>query len=504
MPSDSPKPSDTESHEVSDFVTDDHKPAKTAKEDKLPLHEKSLYGFGNQAPGVTTHLIDNQIQQVLVYGLQMSPVWKGIIIMVFRLWDAFSDPLMGWISDSTRTKWGRRRPYMLLGTILMAGTLPFVWQFNEDWSMGYIIAWMIIFGMVISTFSTVYNIPFQTLKMEMTPDYNERTSLNMWMTLIGVPLGILFGWVWKLSQDPFFTGQMPGEDPNTLLGIRSLAMWGAGLVLIFGLIPVLVSKERYYTKAKEQVREPFIKSVKETFQNKPFLMMLGIILAGNIDGLVLGMGGYISLYYVFDGDKTFAATFVGTTTTISLIFGFLAAPIAAWMARRWGKHRALMFNVGVHALVAFSILIFYNPNYPWLAAIPNILGGIMTGMFWVIIPAMKPDIVDEDELRTGLRREGSFESVFSWFLRFTMTIFGGLSGIFVVMVGFNIDLGTEQADGVFTKMKLLMASVPLLLGALQFYLVWKWPLTTERMAEIRIKLEKRRGKIDMQKKKKKA
>ncbi|MEX0331406.1 MAG: MFS transporter, partial [Puniceicoccaceae bacterium] len=438
--------------------------------------------------------------QVLVYRLGMSPVWKGIIIMIFRIWDAFSAPIMGWISDNSRTRWRRRRPYMFFGTLVMAALLPFVWRFNENWDMIHIAIWFTLFGMITSTATTVFNIPYQTLKMEMTPDYNERTSINTYAAVVSSIFAIAISpWIWKMTQLPFFTGQSPGEEPNTLYGIRNLAFWFAGFAVILGMLPTFFCKERYYKNASKQKKESILKSLRLTFSSKPFILMLGIILASNLESLVVGMGGYISLYYVFGGDKVFAASFMGFAGTAGGFIGLACAPLFGGLAKRIGKEKALLVVTAIHILMVLSVLVFYNPNYPMLAAIPAVLAGPMTTAFWVIVPSMKADIIDEDELRTGERREGSFESIFSWFLRFTMTVFGGISGFFVVWLGFDIELGVNQEEGVFRNMILVMALIPGVLAALQFYIIMKWPLTADRMAEIRTELEKRRGEIDMMK-----
>lgn len=477
---------------------DSHRPVTTASEDKVPVREKALYGLGNPSLTLVNQIIENQVQQVLVYGLGMSPVVKGVMIMIFRIWDAFTDPVMGWISDNTRSRFGRRRPYMFIGSLAMCALLPFVWQFDENWTMLGIAIWFTLFGMAVSTATTFFNIPYQTLKMEMTPDYNERTSINVYSGVVSAMFAFLSPWIWKLSQQPFFTGQAPGEEPNTLLGIRALAIWFAALVLILSMVPTFVCKERYYAKAKAQKKEPLIKSFRLTFASGPFKRMLLFIFTMNLEGLVMGMGGYISLYYVFGGDKVFAAMFAGIMGTIGGVLNLLSIPFFGWLARRYGKERSLVFVLLAHIGMAASILFCYNPAHPWLVAIPGILNGILSAGLWTIVPSMKADIVDDDEARTGERREGSFESIFSWFLRFTGTVFMGISGFIVVGAGFNIDLGTEQAEGVFNRMILLMSFIPMTLGALQAWLIFTWPLTAGRMAEIRTLLESRRGKIDMQ------
>lgn len=147
--------------------------------------------------------------------------------------------------------------------------------------------------------------------------------------------------------------------------------------------------------------------------------------------------------------------------------------------------------------MAGSIWFCYNPALPWLANLPGLLNGILIGGLWTVVPAMKAGIVDDDEARTSERREGSFESIFSWFLKFTGTIFSGISGFIVIAAGFQIDLGANQTDGVFTRMIFLMSTIPMILGAIQLILILKWPLTAGRMQEIREVLESRRGKIDM-------
>lgn len=474
-----------------------YRPHKTAKEDKIPIREKSLYGLGGPSLQITNNVVDAQIQQVLVYGMGMSPAVKSMIVMIFRLFDAFIDPLMGWVSDNTRSRWGRRRPYMFAGCLLMAVLMPFIWRFSEQWDMTWIAVWFTVFGIFLSTATTIYNIPYQTLRMEMTPDYNERTSISVYSGIVQKIFGMLFPWIWTLSQLPFFTGQAPGEEPNTLLGIRSISLWFAGLVILIGLIPVFLCKERYYQKAVVQQREPFWRSFKLTFQNIPFRMMLIFILLLNLEGLVMGMGGYISTYYVWGGDLKQAAIYQGIAGTTSMFLGLASLPLFGYLAGRFGKERSLLIVVIGQILMAASILVCYNPGLPWLMLFPHMLNGLLMAGLWTVVPSMKADIVDHDELSTGERREGSFESVFSWFLKMAGTLFMGLSGFLVVMVGFDIDLKENQAEGTFWNMILLMSSIPFMLSIIEAWIIWKWPLTAGKMEEIRTQLEARRGKIDM-------
>jgi GPH family glycoside/pentoside/hexuronide:cation symporter len=470
--------------------------SKTAKKDKIPIHEKSLYGLGSPSMSITNNMVDAQIQQVLVYGLGMNPAMKSTIVMIFRLWDAFIDPLMGWVSDNTRSRWGRRRPYLVLGCVLMAIFMPFVWRFSEQWDMTWIAVWFTVGGILLSTATTIYNIPYQSLKMEMTPDYHERTSVNVYSGIVIKVFGMILPWIWTFTQLPFFTGQAPGDAPNSLLGIRNLSLWVAGIIILLGIIPALVCKERYYVKAAVQKKEPFWRSFKLTFKSKPFMMMLLFILLLQIEGLFWGMGGYISTYYVWGGDLSKAAVYTGVAGTSSMILGLCSLPLFGYLSRRFGKERSLFLVVLGQILMACSILFVYNPNYPWLMVIPWAFNGLLSAGLWTIVPAMKADVVDDDEVHTGERREGSFESVFSWFQKMAGTLFLGLSGFLVVLVGFDIELRTEQEPGVFRNMILMMSAIPFLLSMVEAYIIYHWPLTENRMREIRNTLEDRRGAVN--------
>lgn len=496
------------------------RPRRTAPEDRVPRHEKALYGLGSPSLNMVNQIVEFQAQQVLVFGLGMSPAMNGLIIMIFRTWDAFTDPVMGWISDNTRGRYGRRRPYMFCGAFAMCALVPFVWRFDETWDVMLIAAWFTAFGMVLSTATTVFNIPYQTLKLEMTPDYNERISINVYSGVVIKLFAIgVSPWVWKLSQHPLFTGQLPGEEPNTLLGIRNLALWFAGVALLLALVPTFVCRERYYQRASRQKREPLVRSLGLTFRSRPFRLMLAFILTLNLEGLVTGMGGYITLYHLFDGNRVFAATYTGVAGMIGGALGLVSIPVFGWLGGRFGKERALILVTAIDLLMGVAILFFYNPDFlrwlamlpatlgiagadwkfdhRWLAIVPQVMNGVLVAALWTIVPSMKADIVDEDESRTGERREGSFESIFSWFLRLTGTLFMGLSGLVVVGLGFEISQASSQADGVFQRMVFAMGIVPMVLGSVQAWLIWKWPLTAARMEEIRDQLEATRGRIDM-------
>jgi GPH family glycoside/pentoside/hexuronide:cation symporter len=139
-------------------------------------------------------------------------------------------------------------------------------------------------------------------------------------------------------------------------------------------------------------------------------------------------------------------------------------------------------------------LVFYTPDNPYLSLIPGLL--VVPGMtaIWVLIPSMTGDCVDEDQLRTDRRREGSFQSTFSWVLRVSTALATLISGPLVVLVGYNAALkGALQPESVIFKMRILLAIAPAAIMGLALWMIHKYPLTPQRIAEVKSELDQRRA-----------
>jgi glycoside/pentoside/hexuronide:cation symporter, GPH family len=473
------------------------KPHRTERQDKVPVWEKALYGLGNPPQGIVTNVVESMSKPVLVFGMGMSPSFISLAVMIFRIWDSFTDPFMGWISDRTRSRWGRRKPYIFMGALMMALMLPFVYRFDAAWSHWMIIGWYIGIGLLMATATTLYNIPYQSLKLEMSPDYNERTSINAYASLTSKIMGIfVVPWIWWFTQQPFVRGESVDGTPDILLGIRNVCLWLAGFILVMSIIPSLVCKERYYTQACRSRKEPFWHSLKLTVGNRPFRYIMAFILVLGIEGLIAGMGSILLVYYIHGGDQLAASKVSGVAGTVASAFGILAIPLFSWIATRYSKERSLLISVVAGFFMALGIAFFYSPENPWLVIIPMSLNGAFNVGMWLVLPSMQADVVDHDELQTGERREGSYSSVFSFLLKLSSTLMFGLSGPLVEFLGFDIALRQNQAEGVFSNIKLAMMSVPAAVALIHLWLILKYPLTPAVVADIRRQLEARRGSIN--------
>lgn len=463
-------------------------------EDKVSLKEKAAYGCGGISVGMQ-ETADNQIlAPVFVVGVGISPAVMSTCGMIYRIWDAFTDAIMGWVSDNARTRWGRRRPFIFIGAILMAAIMPVLFLFDRDWSIPTITAWMIGISLLIYLTQTIYNVPYQALLFESTPDSNERTNVAAWRAYFGLLTQIVVAWTWWLTQRPIFRNE--AGEPDVLHGAPFVIGIMSVLVLIFGIMPALFMKERYYHRASKQAKVKLKENFKYTFQNRSFVIILVFALLFTLGtSLHWNLNFYVKLYYVCGGDQQVASTIAGLQSTLQVFASYLGIPLFQWLARRIGKRGSLMTIFVIVGLASASTYVLYTPANPYLTILPFLfIGPAITGL-WVIIPSMIGDAVDEDELKTGERREGAFASIFGWGTKMARSTASLLSGYIVVWVGFEVARRHDIPMDVLQNMRVALALLPfsgvvLATTALVFY-----PLNARRVQKNRDELERRRGEV---------
>lgn len=470
-------------------------PSRTAPEDKVPVPEKIAYGCGEPVFSFGSWLPALMASQVFNMSLGVSPILISIALVVFRLWDAITDPIMGWLTDNFRSRFGRRRPFIFISSFLVALVFPLMWMVSREWSSGWIIGWFIGIGLIYYTVQTVGNIPYQSLLLEMSPDYNERTSVASFRAFMAQAVGLAGGWIWYLTQLPVFADPETGA-PDTLRGMQYVSIGCAAVFLIMALMPALFCKERYYEQAQKTTKEPLLKSIRKTLRSRPFLVLTGLVVALQIgNGMVQGFGAYVLTYYVYGGDQSGASFIQGWGSTLAALTGMCALPLITKLSKTIGKEKSLKWLLSSKLLLAIVIWFCYNPEYPWLGIFPLLLTMPLMTSLWMLFPSMLADIVDDDELKTGERREGNFSSIFAWLLKLSITIGFGLYGPLLQMTGFDASVGASQPDDVLFRMRFLLVAVPAVTCLLLLWILKLYPLSRERMHVIRTTLESRRGKI---------
>ena len=444
---------------------------------------------------LTGNLTKELITPVYVVALGLSPATTGLAMIVFRIYDAMLNPLVGWISDNTRTRWGRRRPYLVAGAILCALAMPLMWLVDRSWSHSTLLAWLIGSGLILYTCAALFGVPYESFSLELTPDYHERTRVNSYKMIITSVTNPLIGWSWYITQLPVFNDPQTGK-PDTLAGALGLSLVLMLFVAAFGLAPALFGRERYYAAASRQPKVSLWGNFSAAFRNRPFLILVAISVCAVVGSfLTSGFGFYVLLYYVCQGDQALAAKILGVQATCWMPISIAAVFVFQAICNRWSKHQAL----AVALCFSFASMAcrwwICRPDQPWLYVISNFLLAVgITGM-WQLLPAMNADVIDSDELKSAVRLEGAFAAVFSWFMKLSFTLGIGLPGIVVQWTGFVVEEGAAQRPGIITALRLWDVLLPGGLTAVAILLIAFYPLTVARMGEIRRELEARRGRL---------
>ena len=460
----------------------------TLEADKTPVKEKVAFSLATLAFSYGYSGIQSLALPIYNITLGISPGLIGLVLGLCRLWDAVTDPIMGTISDNTRSRWGRRRPYVLVGAILCGITFPIIWFIPVNLSQGWIITYFAVTSILFYTAFTVYSVPYLSLGYELTTDYHERTRVWAWRAVVGKIGMILIPFTYSFAQSDFF------ED--TIVGIRTLGILvGIGFILV--CIPAaFICRERYQKIAKKQKKIKVKVALKEALKNRPFLILLVVIVSTFCGMMMIGsMGYYIVIYHVFDGNTKLGAEWQGYSGIVYSVFGILAVPVTTRLSSIFGRNRVMGWVLVLGFVASVGKYFLYDPRAPWLMLIVPVLLSPSIAGFWMLVNPMKADVADYDELQSGLRREGLYTSVSNWIEKLGVTLIVSLSGFVIEWSGFDKDLGGDQPEGTILSLRLMFAGVPAVCYVISWVALQYYPLNEDRMYEIRDELEARRGEI---------
>lgn len=417
----------------------------TAQEDRVSWHQLIAYGAG----GLIPIFLFNAAWQIVNFlgniSLGLSLFWLGVVGVIPRLWDAISDPIMGHISDNTRSRWGRRRPYILIGGIAAALAFMAIWWvprgdsivalFPTEAAFNWFLLLYILGGLLVFyTTCTCFEIPHGALGMEMSADYHERTRLFSSKSFIGNLFAMSAGFLIPLATLEIFRG--PGGDE--IDGMRYVSMMIAGILIPMVFWWFFVLKEPGFTVAKEQKKSRFWKEMQTTLCNKTFLSLVIIIFTLAMGfNFVGGFANYITVFYLYGGDLAAAGPLLGITGTVWGFTSLLAVFPLNYMSARIGKNKSLLIAIMLMCGAQISKIYCYNPSQPFLILIPTVLLSAGMLMFFTLGASMVADVADEDALKTGTRSEGSYYSVYWWFIKMGTAFAGIITGILLTITYFD-------------------------------------------------------------------
>ena len=466
-----------------------------AAADRVPLPQKVGYGLGSVLDMWGHWLYPSLAFQVYNIFLGMSPGLISTAQAIKIFVDAASDALFGWASDNTRTRFGRRRPYILVGGILAGVGLPLMFAVGRGWSDSEYFAFMLVSTLLYVPVMSCFNMPWVSLGSEMTPAYHERTNvMSIKNAIQKLPeLGLFFA-----AQ---FTTLAIFRDasgkPDILRGAQVYCTaLGAVMVVVTVLIFVL-TRERYYEHlvARKQQKIPLADTLWRTLRCRPFRQMLCAALAYNIGtSMVSSLGYYATVYYVCKGDVSLGAAWNFKMGVAGMAFGFAGIPFFNRIARHFGKPRALCTVLALAIAAFVGDWWFYDPDHPAMQLLACGCVAFTGAGFWVLTGSIIADVVDADELETGARREGSFAACQSWITKVGIACGVFCSGWILQFTGFNSKLPVQSEHAIF-MIRILLSGIPVASLIIALLIALRFPLDERRMQEIRTRLEARRGTV---------
>jgi GPH family glycoside/pentoside/hexuronide:cation symporter len=461
------------------------------------MGQKVAFGFGMLANQMFPAALGVFII-VLVQDLGFAAILWGTIQFLPRIFDAITDPIMGFISDNTRSKWGRRRQYVFIGAIIMGIAYVAMWQLHKDdgvfYNFVYFLSWSLVFYLGL----TIFSVPYVAMGYEISEDFHERTSIMAIAQFIGQWAWVIAPWFWVILYDPEWFPE--GADQ----GVRDSSVWVAIACTIFALIPAVFIKSKSTLdrtdfepinarKVISSVQEIFA-SAFEAFRIKQFRQIAGAtFLIFNSFNVIAAFSFLIIVHYLFNSDPASAGTWPAMHGSVgALVTTFLVIPVVAQMSKRLGKKRAFIISQMISIVGYILFWFLFVPGKPWLFlfALPFHSFGI--GSLFTIMMSMTADVCDLDELKTGKRREGVLGAVYWWTVKLGFGIAALLSGSILAVVGFDAGNVTESA---VTGMRMFYTALPIagVLGAI--FIMRNYDITEEVAEGVKADLAQKRKEI---------
>lgn len=468
-----------------------HSPTGT----KVPFGQKVAFGLGMLANQMFPAVLG--IFMVVLVQDMGFPTWMwGILFFLPRAYDAVLDPIMGFISDNTRSKWGRRRQYVFVGAIMLGVSFVAMWQLHRSDGLTYNFVYFLFWSLVFFTGLTVFSIPYVAIGYEMSDDFHERTSIMAVAQWIGQWAWVIAPWFWVVMYDPKWF-------PNADSAARTLSIWVGVVCMLLAMVPALFIPSRStkddthlipltLANVGQGVKELLL-GFKEAFACVPFRKLcFATFLIFNAFNTVAAFSFFIVVYHLFNGNTAAAGIWPTLFGSIgALITTFAVIPSVAWMSKRVGKKNAFMLSQGI-SIIGYVLLWFLMvPGKPWMFmfALPFFSFGI--GGLFTLMMSMTADVCDLDELATGKRREGIFGAIYWWMVKLGFAVAGLASGAIMAFVAFTPG-APVQPEGAVDGLRLFYSGVPIVGTLLALWIMRNYDLDEKRAMEVHAELERRR------------
>jgi glycoside/pentoside/hexuronide:cation symporter, GPH family len=482
-----------------------------------PIHAWGIGAIASYFMYEQFYLINNIHTTVF----KVDPLWVGVILAAPRLVDGVLDPILGHWSDNMRSRWGRRRPFLLFSAILGAVLASVLFWMNPDWSQLAKCLFLAFCAITLFTATGTYDMSYTALGYELSEDYADRSRIQAIRSVYAGIMGIVGGYVIWLAKNfhtsgDFLFGKPPHnwwstwaswrgtfvtqvvdkagnitEVANRVLGYRVISAVVSLLILGSVIFPLLYSKERY-TSIVSKAHVSLWKALKATLKCRPFVVILVINIARGAGTLPRNLFFFIGTFSVCYGDEgrytsIMAGLYALVAYPITVAMWPLANPLTRWI----GKRPAFIWGAAVALLQAIGTPFVATPGNVWGWFAFNLVFFVISAVLGAPAAGIMPDICDIDELAYGERREGLFTAVISFVNKMEISVMTLLTGVFIKWTGYDANLETYQPQTVLDRMRWMGFTPLIAISAIAFIVSCFMPITAKMMEKVRAELDAR-------------
>jgi len=384
----------------------------------------------------------------------------GFAILIGKIWDAVTDPLMGFVSDRTRTRFGRRRPYFLFGSVPLFLSMWWFFSAPRFATEAGGVLWAALVLCLLNTAYTVVNIPYGSLTPELTKDYTERNSLNGFRFSFAV-IGTILGAAVVLP-----VVGLAGE--NTRLGF-SYAGFLFGLVMALSILTTFFSVREQDRSHEAPLSERFFETFMRVFKNGTYVRLL-VVYACNLTGVTFVqtiLVYYFKYLYRNEGMTTIAMICL-------LVTAMVCIPVSVLLAKKTGKKRLYQIALGIIAVGCMAVFLFGHILGMYYTLAVMVFAGIGIGFSYVPPFSMLPDVIEVDAVRTEKRKEGAYYGMWTFVSKIGIALAPALVGLVLSLSGFTPD--AVQTPGTLLAIRVLIGPVPVAIFLAGILIIERYPL----------------------------
>ena len=439
--------------------------------EKVPLRTKLFYGVGDVGNGILNTAISFFLLLFYTDAVGISPALASSAMLVGKIWDAVNDPLFGWISDKTKSKFGKRRVYMIFGALPLGVFASLLWLVPANLNNVFTFLWIAGSFILFDTFMTVTSTPYYSLTAELTRDYNERANLTAYRMVFGV-IAFMIG----AAGTPFFVSLF--DDPRNGYKIVGV-IYGVVCTIVLWICSAGVHEREDMNEVTSQ-SSPF-KSAKIIFQNKPFVLLIVIYLLAQLGfTLIQTLLAYYLTYQLFMEKQVTLVMVVLLVCVLIFIFPWRS------LIEKWNKGPAYALGLGIAGAAMFAT--FFLPNHPtWLIYLLAGISGVGFSAQWIIPWAMIPDVVDYDQADSGEGRSGMYYGLWGFTSKLTAALGITMAGWMLELSGYVPNVA--QSASTLTSIRFFFGVIPAIMFFIVVPMLAKYPITRDSHKQVLEKMK---------------